>query len=120
MNVMPELDEKDEQLIKNLVKAGLQRNIAKALVYLKKVEESTSVEIERAARLRQPEVSIAMQVLEKKGWIVKKDIKKEGKGRPVYKYRLSKPFSEIVAEIENDLNKKIEEIKSIIDGLKSY
>jgi len=117
---MVEFDEKDEKLVKNLMEAGLQKNIARTLVYLRKVDEVTSVEVERAARLRQPEVSIAMQWLEKKGWVVKRDIKKEGKGRPVYKYRLAKSFAEIINEIEADLNKKINEINSIINDLKSY
>ncbi|MDP8011420.1 MAG: ArsR family transcriptional regulator [Thermoplasmata archaeon] len=117
---MVEFDEKDEKLVKDLMAAGLQKNIARTLVYLRKVDEVTSVEVERAARLRQPEVSIAMQWLEKKGWVMKRDIKKEGKGRPVYKYRLAKSFAEIISEIENDLNKKIDEINSIINGLKNY
>ncbi|MGC8609916.1 MAG: ArsR family transcriptional regulator [Thermoplasmata archaeon] len=116
---MVEFDEKDEELVKDLVSAGLQKNIARSLVYLKKVDEATSVEIERSAKLRQPEVSIAMQWLEKKGWITKRDIKKEGKGRPVYKYKLAKSFKDIVNEIENDLKAKIDEIQKVIQDLKS-
>ncbi len=117
---MAEFTDNDERLVKYLMDAGLPKNIARTIVYLKSSDEVTSVEVERTARLRQPEVSIAMQWLENKGWITKREIKKEGKGRPVYKYKLAKPFSEIVKELEADLNKKIEEITKIINGLKEF
>ena len=70
--------------------------------------------------LRQPEVSIAMQWLRRKGWINKRNMKKEGKGRPVHGYRLSKEFDEILEEIIQDLSEKIDSIHNIIQELKSY
>ena len=61
-------------------------------MFLRKKEETTSVEIEISTALRQPEVSIAMQELRRRKWVIKRDIKKEGKGRPVHSYKLSLPF----------------------------
>ncbi|HDP97463.1 MAG TPA: ArsR family transcriptional regulator [Euryarchaeota archaeon] len=112
------LTKSDESLVQLLVNAGLKKNIAKTLVYLKKKEETTSVEIESATSLRQPEVSIAMQELRRRKWIIKRDIKKQGKGRPVHAYRLSVPFEEIITTIENDLRKRIEKIEWEIGQLK--
>jgi len=90
---------KDEILAELMTKAGMPKNISKALVFIARREETTSVEIEKATGLRQPEVSIAMQELRRRRWVEKKDIKKEGKGRPVHSYRLSVPFPEIIDSV---------------------
>lgn len=112
------LSKSDESLVQLLINAGLKKNIAKTLVYLKKKEETTSVEIESSTSLRQPEVSIAMQELRRRKWVLKRDIKKQGKGRPVHAYRLSVPFEEIIVTIEDDLRKKIEKIEWEIGQLR--
>ena len=101
-----------------LADTGLPRNAAKALVFLAGREETTSVEIEKATGLRQPEVSIAMQDLRRRKWVEKRDIKKEGKGRPVHAYRLAVPFSAIVDAIAKAERRKIERVQGIIRRLK--
>lgn len=112
------LTKSDESLVQLLINAGLKKNIAKTLVYLRKKEETTSVDIETTTSLRQPEVSIAMQELRRRKWVAKRDIKKQGKGRPVHAYRLSVPFEEIITTIESDLRKKIEKIEWEIEQLR--
>jgi len=109
---------KDETLVELLVNTGLPKNVAKTLTFLRKKEETTSVEIEVSTALRQPEVSIAMQELRRRKWVNKRDIKKEGKGRPVHAYRLSIPFEKIVEALEKDERKRIERIVSNIELLK--
>ncbi len=117
---MAEFTRKDERLAELLQKAGLPKNVAKTLAYMRKKGEVTSVEIEKNTTLRQPEVSIAMQWLKKRGWVTKRDLKKEGKGRPVHGYRLTKPFPEIVEEINKELREKIKEIENLIKNLNSF
>lgn len=114
------LSRKDEVLVDLLVETGMSRNIAKTLVFLSKREETTSVEIEKATGLRQPEVSIAMQELRRRKWVEKRDIKKEGKGRPVHAYRLSVPWSEIVGQVDREEQGKIERIEVNRKKLRSY
>ncbi len=109
----------DEKLAEVLQRAGLPRNVARTLVYMKSRDEVKSIEIEKNTDLRQPEVSIAMKYLREKGWITKRDIKKEGKGRPVHGYRLAKPFPKIIAEIEKDLEGEIKKIEKLIKELES-
>src|SRR3990170_8636343 len=101
-----------------LTRTGLPKNVAKALVFLSTREETTSVEIEKATGLRQPEVSIAMQELRRRRWVDKRDIKKEGKGRPVHAYRLASPFADIVETIAREERQKIEEIQGTLRRLK--
>ena len=112
------LTKKDEMLVELLMRTGLSKNMAKTLVYLRKKEETTSVEIESATGLRQPEVSIAMQDLRRRKWVSKRDIKKEGKGRPVHSNKLAIPFDKIVDIIEAEEKKKITAIESNIKQLK--
>src|SRR3989304_2722990 len=61
------LSKRDEALVDLLMETGMARNLAKTLVFLSKRDETTSVEIEKATGLRQPEVSIAMQDLRRLG-----------------------------------------------------
>ncbi len=106
------MSKKDENLAELFTKAGMPKNLAKALVFIARRSETTSIEIEKATGLRQPEVSIAMQELRRRKWVEKRDIKKEGKGRPVHSYKLSVPFSDIVDVVckrETDRVKRIED-----------
>ncbi|MCK4757834.1 MAG: ArsR family transcriptional regulator [Thermoplasmata archaeon] len=112
------MTKKDEAIITHLVKTGMSKNMAKTLVVLAEGEETISVVIEGITALRQPEVSIVMQDLRVKRWVKKRDIKKEGKGRPVHAYKLAMPFTKIVEAIEKEEDKKIKEIKTNIDKLK--
>ena len=112
------LTKKDELLVELLMRTGLSKNIAKTLVYLRKKEETTSVEIESATSLRQPEVSIAMQELRRRKWVSKRDIKKEGKGRPVTSNKRALSFEKIIDTIEAEERKRIEMIEATIKQLK--
>ncbi|MDD1746175.1 MAG: ArsR family transcriptional regulator [Methanomassiliicoccales archaeon] len=110
---------KDETLVEMLMNTGMPKNVAKTLAFLRKKEETTSVEIELSTALRQPEVSIAMQELRRRKWVTKRDIKKEGKGRPVHAYKLSIPFDKIVEALEKEERKRIERIEANIEALKT-
>jgi len=113
------LSRRDETLVDLLAKTGLSNNVAVSLVFLSKREETTSREIEKATALRQPEVSIAMQELRRRRWVEKRDIKREGKGRPIHAYRLTVPLEGIVDGIAREQRAKIDEIESNIRKLKS-
>ncbi|MBX8633693.1 MAG: ArsR family transcriptional regulator [Candidatus Thermoplasmatota archaeon] len=110
----------DEMLVEYLINTGMAKNIAKTLVFLKKKNETTSVEIETSTALRQPEVSIAMQDLRRRKWVVKRDIKKEGKGRPVHSYRLALPFESIIKQIEDEEARRIQKIELNLKSLRDY
>jgi predicted transcriptional regulator len=110
---------KDEVLVDLLMGTGMPKNVARMLAFVRKKEETNSVEIEVATGLRQPEVSIAVQELRRRKWIIKRDIKKEGKGRPVHSYKLAMPFDKIVEILEREERKRIERIESNIEQLKT-
>ncbi|MBN1235392.1 MAG: ArsR family transcriptional regulator [Methanotrichaceae archaeon] len=102
-----------------LMKVGMKRNVAKVLTYLAGVAEATSREIEIGSDLRQPEVSIAMREIRKLDWIVERDEKNPGKGRPYRIYKLNKSLPEIVDYLERERSKESERIMKQIEKLKS-
>ena len=112
------LDEKDDKAVQLFTNLGMPRNLAKTIMYLSQIDECRSVDIEQVADLRQPEVSVAMQELKKKGWIDKRDLKKEGKGRPIYIYKLTSHLDNIIGSFEKEKLQEIEVVKRDIAELK--
>lgn len=110
---------KDHEIIDIFNDLGVPKNLAKTLLYVSEVDECRSSDIEKGAGLRQPEVSIAMQELSDRGWISKRNKKKEGKGRPIYIYSLQTPISTIMKHIEEEKTEEIQTIQKDLDELKT-
>ena len=118
-NRLYRLNSQDEKIIKVFTELGMPRNLAKTLMYISQTEECRSAEIEHGADLRQPEVSVAMQQLRKRGWISRRDLKKKGKGRPVHIYKLRSSIDKIVSTFEKEKTKEIDHIKNDLAQLKA-
>ncbi len=112
------LSKNQKELVDRLMKTGIPRQVAVTLVYVAGKDETRSIDIQNATGLKQPEVSIAMQDLEGRDWITKRNIKQEKKGRPFYGYRLNKDLKEIVAEVEKKEDQKIKGIKDNLNKIK--
>ena len=113
------LDKEDEEIIRLFTEIGMPRVLSKALMYISQVDECSSTDVERGTNLRQPEVSIAMQELRRRGWVKKRELKKKGKGRPVHIYKSTVELSEIVKTIEQEKLKELEDAKNDITELKN-
>ncbi len=111
------LDEKDDKAVELFAELGMPKNLAKTLMFISQVEECRSAEVEQGADLRQPEVSVAMQEMRRRGWAKKRDLKKKGKGRPVHIYKLTKPLPEILKSFEQEKMKQVEIIKNDLTQL---
>jgi len=109
----------DKKIINIFTELGMPRNLAKTLMYISQVDECRSAEIEHGANLRQPEVSVAMQQLQTKGWIQKRHKKKKGKGRPVHIYKLTSSIDDIVKNFEKEKQQEIETVKKDLTELKN-
>ncbi len=116
--IVKQLDEKDEEIADALIAIGMSRNIARTLSYLQNVDEATSVELERVVRLHQPEVSIAMKQLKERDWINEREKKKTGKGRPYKIYSLKVSFNDIIAQLEKQQKKAVDDAQTKIEKLK--
>ena len=113
------IDKEDNKAIQLFVKLGMPKNLAKTVLYTYQVDECRSADVEQGADLRQPEVSVLMQELKRRGWIKKRDLKKKGKGRPVHIYRQSTQLSEILKNIEQEKLKEVEAVKKDLSELKN-
>ncbi|MCD4842907.1 MAG: ArsR family transcriptional regulator [Methanosarcinales archaeon] len=112
-------DDTDLEFIDILRNLNISRNVASTLAYLSSVNEATSKDLELGSQLRQPEVSIAMRELRKSGWLEEREVKKEGKGRPMKVYKLAIPMSEIVIHLENQTRMNAKRTMRNIEKLKS-
>ena len=111
-------DENDERAVELFTDLGMPKNLAKTLMYICQVNECRSTDIEQGADLRQPEVSVAMQELRKRGWVEKRDLKKKGKGRPVHVYQPTTSLGEILTSFEQEKMQEMESIKTNITELR--
>ena len=113
------LDNNDIRVVELLSEIGVSRNLAKTLMYISQVKECRSADIERGADLRQPEVSVSIKNLQNRGWVKKRDLKNNLKGRPIHIYNVTKDLSEILKVFENEKLEEIENIKNDISELKN-
>jgi predicted transcriptional regulator len=112
------LDEKDLEIIEALRSVDVPRNAATLITFLANVSEANSREIEMATDLRQPEVSMAMRTLRNNNWVEEREVKTEGKGRPMKIYTLSVPIEEIIKHYENMKNSETARTMQAIQRLK--
>jgi predicted transcriptional regulator len=116
---MKQLDEKEEEIADGLISLGMSRNVAMTLAYMQNTNSATSIDLERSARLRQPEVSIAMRQLKEQDWINESEEKKKpGKGRPNKIYSLKVGFNDIIVQLEKQQRKAVDEVQAKIERLK--
>lgn len=118
------LDDRDLAMVELLVQLGLARNPAQVLVFLAQVDEALSQQIEQGAGMRQPEVSVAVRELRRRGWVAKRDVPTEGKGRPMHCYRLEVPFGRVVDRLEEQVRaqarealERVERLRGMANGL---
>ena len=96
----------------------MQRNVAGLITYLANTNDATSRQIEMGTDLRQPEVSIAMRTLRQNNWVNERDVKAEGKGRPMKVYKLRVTIQEIIQHYEEEKNNEAAETMRSIQRLK--
>jgi len=113
------LDKDDGKAIQLFVHLGMPKNLAKTLLYISQFDECKCADVEQGTDMRQPEVSIAMQELRRRGWVKKQDLKKKGKGRPVHIYKTTTDLSEILNVFEQEKLKEVENVKNDLSALKN-
>jgi predicted transcriptional regulator len=105
--------------IEALASTGMPKGIARTLAFLSTKEEwATSKDIEKATRLRQPEVSIAVRSLVERGWVERDSLKRESKGRPINIYRMSVDLTDVYTSIEAGEKVKIGQVENNLHHIK--
>ena len=111
-------DEKDLEFVLGLESLGMKRTVACVITFLKDQNERFFREIETATRLRQPEISRAMQILRENGWLTEHYIKGNGKGRPLKIYALQATIDEIINYYEAEKSRESAQTSEAIQRLK--
>lgn len=111
-------DKKDLEFMLGLESLGMKRTVACVITFLKDQKERSAREIETATGLRQPEVSIAMQILRERNWLTEHEIKSSGKGRPLKIYALRATIDEIVNYCEAEKSRESARFSEAIQKLK--
>lgn len=112
------LDEKELELVDSMTSIGIKRNIAAVIVHLSRNDEATSRQIEIAANLSQPEISLALHAMRENCWTEEQEFKISGTGRPTKFYRLSTPLEEIVAYYEEKMQNESARATGLVQKLK--
>ncbi len=111
-------DEKELEFVQGLHSLGISKNVAQVITYLHDMKERSSRDIEMATGMRQPEVSIAMRTLRKRGWITEEEIKGNGKGRSQRIYALRSTIDEIIKHYEAEKSQELAQTMESIQRLK--
>lgn len=77
-------------------------------------------EIVEKTGLRQPEVSVGMQVLRSRHWVAAEPVPREGKGRPMHRYRLVAAPDAILAFYESEGRRTIEAFNAAMSTVRHY
>jgi predicted transcriptional regulator len=111
-------DKKDLEFMLGLESLGMKRTVACVITFLKDQNERSARDIETAKGLRQPEVSIAMQILRERNWLTEHEIKSSGKGRPLKIYALRATIDEIINYCEAEKIRESARFSETIQRLK--
>ncbi|MEN6395685.1 MAG: MarR family transcriptional regulator [Methanoregula sp.] len=112
--------EREEELVNLLKNGGMNTYVARLLIFLDKVPEATTHEIERGTDLRQSQVSNSTQYLVDLGWISYRESKSPNKGRPIKIYTLITPVEEIIGAIGKEKIKDVTNQLTRAEKLRNY
>lgn len=77
-------------------------------------------DIVESTGLRQPEVSVGMQVLRGRHWVEAESVPRHGKGRPMHRYKLVARPSDILAYYESEARRTIERFNEAMTTVREY
>ncbi len=109
---------RDREIMDLMSSLGINKNSSKVVLFLSKNGEASSRAIESAVDLRQSEVSIVTSSLRRKGWLISRNLKKPGKGRPTNLFKLRYPLPKVIKDIEGEKQEEMEEMRKLIAHLK--
>jgi len=113
-----QFSEKEEKMVGLLMDMEINRSLAKTIVFFSKKDRCVCSDIQDVTDLRQPEVSMAMQYLKERGWIITETLQRGEKGRPIISYRLTVPFDKIINTLIKEEHSKINTLKVKLNALR--
>src|ERR1041385_8889476 len=99
-----------DELQEALQRLGARRVEAALVATLAEAGPLGTRDIVDRTGLRQPEVSVGMQVLRDRNWVEAEPIPREGKGRPMHRYRLAVAAAQIRKHYEEQGRRAVEDM----------
>ena len=115
---VPQMDKKDNEIIDILTRIGMTKNTAKVFVAIKELNNPDTKQIMLFTSIMQPQISVAVRQLIDMGYVESKTEQTENRGRPISYFSLRKTIDEIIFDIEETVQKKIDAEKQNIERLK--
>jgi len=115
---IPQMDEKDNEIVNILTCTGIARNTAKVFVAIKELDNPDTKQIMQFTGIMQPQISVAVRQLIDMGYVESKTEQTENRGRPISYFSLRKTIDEIIFDIEETVQRKIDAEKQNIERLK--
>jgi len=105
---VPQMDEKDNEIVDILTCTGMVRNTAKVFVAIKELNNPDTRQIMQFTDIMQPQISVAVRQLINMGYVESKSEQIENRGRPISYFSLRKTIDEIISDIEETVQRKID------------
>jgi len=115
---VPRMDEQDNEIVNILTRIGMAKNTAKVFVAIKELNNPDTKQIMQFTGIMQPQISVAVRQLIDMGYVESKTEQTENRGRPISYFSLRKTIDEIIFDIEETVQKKIDAEKQNIERLK--
>jgi len=115
---VPRLDEKDNGIVNILTRIGMARNTAKVFVAIKELNNPDTKQIMQFTGIMQPQISVAVRQLIDMDYVESKTEQTENRGRPTNYFSFKKSIDEIISDMEEIVQQKIDVEKRIIERLK--
>jgi len=113
-----QMDEKDNEIVNILTRTGMARNTAKVFVAIKELDNPDTKQIMQFTGIMQPQISVAVRQLINMGYVKSKTEQTENRGRPISYFSLWKSIDEIISDIEETMQRKIDAEKQDIERLR--
>ncbi len=107
------------EMVEMLVNIGVEQNVASVLVALRDDGFQSSKNLQKVCKLRQPEISIAMQQLLTNEMVAVEPMKSGGRGRPIHRYSLNGEFAEIIQPFIDEAETHINQLANDLARLAS-
>ncbi len=107
------------EMVEMLVSIGVDSNVAKVLVALSDGNIQSSSNLQRICKLRQPEISMAMNQLLSTEMVTYEPQKSGGRGRPTHRYSLNGDFAEIIQPFIVEAEQHISQLATDLARLES-
>ena len=107
------------EMVEMLVNIGVEQNVASVLVALRDDGFQSSKNLQKVCKLRQPEISIAMQQLLTNDMVAVEPLKSGGRGRPRHRYSLNGEFTDIIQQFIDEAETHINQLANDLARLES-